>query len=246
MASDHIVKSFDQELDGLKRGIATMGGLAESQIESAIQCITRRDGALAGRVVENDRRLDTMETEIANTVVRMLAQRQPMARDLRDIVASLKIASDLERIGDYAANLAKRAIALAQVQPVRPVAAIPRMGRLAQEIVKEVLDAYAERDLDRALTAWRRDEELDDLYNSLFRETLTYMMEDPRNITPCTHLLFIAKNIERIGDHATNVAETIHFLVAGGPIGEARPKGDLSSFAVVTPDQADPGQDVPA
>ena len=243
MASDHIVRSFDQELDSLKRSIATMGGLAESQIESAIQCITRRDGALAGRVLEDDRRLDGMEAEIDNAVIGMLARRQPMARDLRDILAALKIAADLERIGDYAANLAKRAIALTQVQPVRPVGSIPRMGRLSQEIVKDVLDAYAERDLDRALAAWRRDEELDDLYNSLFRETLTYMMEDPRNITPCTHLLFIAKNIERIGDHATNIAETIHFLIAGEPIGEARPKGDLSSFAVVVPDGGDGGRD---
>ena len=243
MASDHIVKSFDQELDSLKRAIATMGGLAESQIESAIQCIVRRDGALAGRVVEDDRRLDAMEAEIDNTVIGMLARRQPMASDLREVLAALKIAADLERIGDYAANLAKRAIALTQVQPVRPVGAVPRMGRLSQEIVKDVLDAYAEHDLERALAAWRRDEELDDLYNSLFRETLTYMMEDPRNITPCTHLLFIAKNIERIGDHATNIAETIHFLIAGEPLAQARPKGDLSSFAVVTPDDAGGGRE---
>jgi phosphate transport system protein len=243
MPHEHIVRSFDEELERLKQSIVTMGGLAESQIENAIQSIVRRDGALAHRVMDGDLRLDGMEGDVDNTVLRMLALRQPMAQDLREILAALKIAADLERIGDYAANLAKRAIALSQVPAVRPVTAIPRMGRLSQEIIKEVLDAYTERDLDRALAAWRRDEELDDLYNSLFRETLTYMMEDPRNITPCTHLLFIAKNIERIGDHATNIAETLHFLIAGAPIAQARPKGDVSSFTVVTPDAADPGQD---
>ena len=158
-----------------------------------------------------------------------------MASDLREIVSALKIASDLERIGDYAANIAKRSLALAQLPAVRPAGAIPRMGRLVQEIMKEVLDAFIERDVDKAVAARRRDEELDDLYTSLFREVLTYMMEDPRNITPCTHLLFIAKNLERIGDHATNIAETIHFLVIGHPLTSERPKGDESSFTVVTP-----------
>ena len=238
MPQDHIVRSFDQELVALKRSIIQMGGLAESQLESAMQCIVRRDVQLAGKVVQADERLDACESEVDAGAVQLLALRQPMADDLREVVAALKIAADLERIGDYSANLAKRAIALAQVPAVRPVNAIPRMGRLAQELIKEVLDAYSDRDLDRALAAWRRDEELDDLYNSLFRETLTYMMEDPRNITPCTHLLFIAKNIERVGDHATNIAETIHFLVAGQPIARTRPKGDTSSFTVVSPESS--------
>ncbi|MEO3434881.1 phosphate signaling complex protein PhoU [Inquilinus sp. CAU 1745] len=235
MASEHIVKSFEQELEQLKRTILQMGGIAESQMETAIRCVVRRDADLAAQVVRGDDRLDRYENEIDDATVRMLALRQPMAGDLREVVSALKIASDLERIGDYAANVAKRSIALSQVPQVKPVTAIPRMGKLAQEIIKDTLDAYTERDLDKALAAWERDEELDDLYTSLFRETLTYMMEDPRNITPCTHLVFIAKNIERIGDHATNVAETVHFLITGRAIREDRPKGDQSSFAVVEP-----------
>lgn len=243
MPTEHIVKSFDQELDLLKRTIVQMGGLAERQLESAIQSVVRRDSDLASRVVQVDVQLDDYENQIDNEAVRMLALRQPLAQDLREIISALKIASDLERIGDYAANVAKRAIALSQVPVVRPVHTIPRMGRLVQEIIKEVLDAYADKDLERALSAWSRDEEVDDLYTSLFRETLTYMMEDPRNITPCTHLLFIAKNIERMGDHATNIAETIHFLIEGKALAEPRPKGDSSSFAVVTPDGADDQDD---
>ncbi len=237
MSTDHIVKSYDQELDQLKNAIVQMGGAAESQLQAAIQCVMRRDPDAAGNVVRGDEKLDRLETEIDAAAVRMLALRQPMATDLREIISALKIASDLERIGDYAANVAKRAIALSQVPVVEPVAGIPRMGRLVLQIIKDVLDAYTERDLDKALAAWNSDEEVDDLYTSLFRETLTYMMEDPRNITPCTHLLFIAKNIERIGDHATNVAETIHFLIEGRPIDDVRPKGDGSSFAVVTPEE---------
>lgn len=237
MPTEHIVKSFDQELEKLKRTIVQMGGLAESQLETSIQAIVRRDADLATRVVQSDDRLDQYESQIDVDAVRLLALRQPMASDLREIIAALKIAADLERIGDYAANLAKRAIALSQVPAVRPVSTIPRMGRLVQEIIKDVLDAYTERDVQKALDAWGRDEEVDDLYTSLFRETLTYMMEDPRNITPCTHLLFVAKNIERIGDHATNVAETIHFLVKGEPMSGSRPKGDASSFEVVEPDE---------
>jgi phosphate transport system protein len=147
----------------------------------------------------------------------------------------LRIASDIERIADYAKNVAKRAIALAQIAPLKPTHAIPRMGKVVQEMIKDVLDAYANRDVERADAVWARDEELDEMYSSLFRELLTYMMEDARNITGSTHLLFIAKNIERIGDHATNVAEQVHFLVTGTPIGTARPKGDETSYAVVRP-----------
>jgi len=165
----------------------------------------------------------------------MLALRQPMAKDLRAIVAALRISADLERIADYAKNVAKRTLALNQVPAIRLAASIPRMGRLVQQIIKEVLDAYVERDADKARAAWSRDEEVDGMYNSLFRELLTYMMEDPRNITPCTHILFIAKNIERMGDHATNIAETIYFVVHGVPLTETRPKGDTTSFTVVSP-----------
>jgi phosphate transport system protein len=165
----------------------------------------------------------------------MLALRQPMAQDLREIVAALKISSDIERIGDYAANVAKRAIALTQSPPMRPVGGIARMGRLVQQIIKDVLDAYGAKDADKAVAAWKRDQDVDDMYNSLFREMLTYMMEDPRNIGPSTHLMFIAKNIERIGDHATNIAEIVHYLVRGEDIAESRPKSDRTSFAVVNP-----------
>ena len=235
MSSEHIVRSFDAELKSLTKTIAQMGGMAESQLDQAIQAVVRRDSQLATQVMQDDRRLDRLEQQIDVDAVTMLARRQPMASDLREIVAALKIASDLERIGDYAANVAKRAIALNQVPPVSPVTGLPRMGRLAYEIIAQVLDAYVERNVEAALEAWSRDEELDDLYTSLFRETLTYMMEDPRNITPCTHFLFIAKNIERAGDHATNIAETIHFLVRGETIRESRPKGDSSSFTVVLP-----------
>jgi phosphate transport system protein len=164
--------------------------------------------------------------------VRMLALRQPMAQDLREVVAAIKIASDIERIGDYAKNIAKRAIVLATHAPLKPVASIPRMSQLALQIIKDVLDAYIEKDAEGARAAWRRDEEVDEMYNSVFREMLTYMMEDPRNIGPCTHLLFIAKNIERIGDHATNVAEIVYFLVHGRSLDEERPKGDTTNVPI--------------
>ena len=167
--------------------------------------------------------------------MQILALRQPMANDLRVVISALKISSDIERIGDYGANIAKRALALNQLPPVQPAATIPRMGKLVLGNIKLVLDAYMERDADKALDVWNADEEVDEMYTSLFRELLTYMMEDPRNITPCTHLMFIAKNVERIGDHATNIAEVVHFLVTGETIEAARPKGDTSSFAVVTP-----------
>ena len=234
----HTVRSFDEQLKLLKHLIVQMGGLAEEELENAITALTRRDTALAESTVGSDKRLDGLEQEVANLAVRILALRQPMASDLREIVSALKISSDLERMGDYAKNVAKRAIALNQLPPVKPAGSIPRMARLVQGIIKDTLDSYVERDAERAVDAWRRDEEVDEMYTSIFRELLTYMMEDPRNITPCTHLLFIAKNIERIGDHATNIAEIVHYLVLGQQIDRARPKGDTTSFTVVTPDDA--------
>ena len=235
MSTDHIVKSFDQALVQLKRSIVQMGGLAERQLDQAMECLVKRDTRLAAAVINADVQLDEYEHEVDQGAIRLLALRQPMASDLREILSALKIAADLDRIGDYAANLAKRAIALSQVPPMRSVGAISGMAKLVQEIVKDVLDAYIERDLGRALDAWRRDEDVDDLYTSLFREMLELMMEDPRNITPSTHLLFVAKNIERIGDHATNIAETIHFLIEGRHLARARPKSDGTSFEVVLP-----------
>ncbi|HTS92469.1 MAG TPA: phosphate signaling complex protein PhoU [Stellaceae bacterium] len=231
MVSEHIVKSYDEELRRLDNALTQMGGLAETQIATAIDAVMKRDSHLATEVVEADPRVDQLESEIEQLAIRLLALRQPMAVDLRQILSALKTASDLERVADYAANVAKRSIVLNQTPPVRPAFSVPRMGRLAQAMIKDILDAYVERDADKALLVWARDEELDEMYNSLFRELLTYMIEDARNITPCTHLLFIAKNIERIGDHATNIAETLYFMVHGYPLQQARPKRDQTSLS---------------
>jgi phosphate transport system protein len=235
MPDQHIIKSYDQELDRLSKMIVEMGGLAESQLADAIEAVTKRDSDLAARVIQDDEKVDQLERDLDNLAIRLLALRQPMARDLREIVAALKIAADIERICDYAANVAKRSIALAQSPPVQLVHALPRMAHLALLLVKDVIDAYVARDADKAMRVWNRDEELDAMYASVFREFLTYMMEDPRNIGACTHLLFMAKNIERIGDHATNIAENLYYLVHGTPLTEARPKGDRSSLEMVAP-----------
>jgi phosphate transport system protein len=239
----HIVKAFDEELHHLSEIVLRMGGLAESQLATAIDAMTRRDSELAGEVVRGDAAIDALEEELNEDAVRMLALRQPMAGDLREVISALKISSDLERIGDYAANVAKRVIALNQIPPIPPANAVPRMARMVQAIIKDTLDAYGARDAERAIDVWHRDAEVDEMYTGLFRELLTYMMEDPRNITAGTHLIFIAKNIERMGDHATNIAETIHFLATGRRLEGGRPKGDTSSFQIVTPDEADDADD---
>jgi len=236
MNSEHIVKSFDEELQQLNAVVLRMGGVAEAQLAGAIDALVRRDSDLAQKVVAGDEAIDQMDLELDENAVRTLALRQPMANDLREVISSLKISSDLERIGDYAKNVAKRTLALNQLAPHEATRSIPRMAKLVQAIIKDVLDAYANHDPNRALDVWHRDEEVDEMYTALFRELLTYMMEDPRNITPCTHLLFIAKNIERIGDHATNIAETTHYLTTGKRIHGGRPKSDLSSFQVVNPE----------
>ncbi len=225
MPGEHTVRSYDEELSHLSNMIARMGGLAEAQLDGALQSLVKRDSDLAGKVIASDAKVDELEQEVHGFTVRLLALRQPVAHDLRLIVGALKVSGDLERIADYAANVAKRALVLNQLPPVKPTAGVPRLGRLVQDIVKAVLDAYVEQDKEKAIKVWKQDEEVDDMYTGLFRELITYMMEDPRNITPCIHLMFIAKNIERIGDHATNIAETIHFLVQGAPIREARPRG---------------------
>ncbi|MBT3169911.1 MAG: phosphate signaling complex protein PhoU [Rhodospirillaceae bacterium] len=240
---EHTVKSYDEELNQMTGTILRMGGMVEQQLAEAITALVKRDPELAARVIQDDKPVDRLEHEVDHLVMRLLALRQPMAVDLRLITASLKISSDLERIGDYAANVAKRAGALSQVEPMRPVVVIPRMSLIVQGMIKDVLDAYMGRDVDKALDVWRRDEEVDEIYNSLFRELLTYMMEDPRHITPCTHLLFIAKNIERMGDHATNIAETISFLVTGTPLDEVRPKGDKTPFTTTPADLQDTGSE---
>ena len=234
-APEHLVKSYDQELKRLGNLITEMGGIVESQVALAAAAIMDRDAETATRVIEGDPQVDALEHEVEQFVIRLLALRQPMAGDLRNIVAALKITGDLERIGDYAANLAKRSIVLSQFALPLSLSGLGHMAQLVQANLKLIIDAVSENDIDKAIQVWRSDMVIDDLYNTVFRELITYMMEDPRNITPCTHLLFIAKNLERIGDHATNIAETVYYAVTGEPLTEARPKGDTSSYAVVRP-----------
>src|SRR6185437_8534127 len=227
-AHDHIVKSYDEELKRLTGEIHRMGELAAAQLDAAMDALGKRDSRAAQRVVDNDDALDSHEREISQDVLRLLALRQPMARDLREILAALRIASDIERIGDYAANVAKRSMALNLAAPVPLAGGLGPLARMASRLVREVMRAYVARDAELAHAVWERDAELDALYTGLFRELLTYMMEDARSITACTHLLFIAKNIERIGDHATNIAEEIWFLVYAEPLERARERGDIS------------------
>jgi phosphate transport system protein len=231
----HIVKSYEQELNRLRDLITEMGGMVESQVASAAAAVVHADAGKATEAVEQDPRVDALEREVEQFVIRMLALRQPMAMDLRQIVAALKMTGDLERIGDYAANVAKRSLVLAQYNLPFSLAGLGTMARLVQENLKLTIDAIGESDAEKAIQVWRSDQAIDDLYTALFRELVTYMMEDARNITPCTHLLFIAKNLERIGDHATNIAETVHYAVTGEVLPEGRPKGDSSAYAVVRP-----------
>ena len=235
MPTEHIVTSFDEELSRLSDLISRMGGLAEVQIERSIESLQRRNTEEATHIIEADRAIDLLQTEIEELAIQMIARRQPLATDLRATVAGLKIAPHIERIGDYAKNIARRTIALNQHPPVKPMFTIPRMGRMARTMVQDVLDAFSNNDLAKARAVWERDAELDDMYDSLFRELLTYMMEDPRNNTSCTHLLILARNIERIGDISTNIAEIVHYQVEGEPLTEARPKTDEASITVVDP-----------
>ena len=223
--SEHIVKSYGEELMELGRKIAEMGGLSETMLSNAIQALVRGDTDLAQRVIETDHRLDVLERDVEEKAILTIAKRQPMAVDLRAIVSSIRLASDMERIGDLSKNIANRVVAInGQFAPQKIVGGVVHMSELALDRLKRVIDAYAQRDVAAALDVWNHDEEIDQLYNSLFRELLTYMMEDPRNIGFCAHLLFCAKNIERIGDHATNIAETIHYLVTGTAISTDRPR----------------------
>jgi phosphate transport system protein len=226
--TEHIIKSYDSELSRLTGEIVRMGELSVLQLEAAIDVLERRDEGAARHIVGNDDAIDQMERDIGHDVVRLLALRAPMAGDLRNVYAALRIASDIERIGDYAANVAKRSIPLSMLAPVQPVGGLRQLARLAADEVREVLGAYRDRDAARAHRVWEDDVVLDEAYTGYFRQLLTYMMEDPRNITPCTHLLFMAKNIERIGDHATNIAENVWFQVHGEPL-EDRKKRDQTS-----------------
>ncbi|WP_426664238.1 phosphate signaling complex protein PhoU [Rhodanobacter aciditrophus] len=226
---EHIIKSYDDELARLTGELVRMGELAVGQLEAAIDVVERRDERAAQHVVGNDDAIDQLEQEISHDVVRLLALRAPMAGDLRNVFAALRIAADIERIGDYAANVAKRSIPLSMAAPINPTSGLAHLAELAAAEVREVLQAYRDRDAERAYQVWKDDVELDDAYTGYFRQLLTYMMEDPRNITPCTHLLFMAKNIERIGDHATNIAENVWYQVTGEPLTAQRNKRDLTA-----------------
>jgi phosphate transport system protein len=223
--SDHTVSAYDDELMEIGRKITEMGGIAETMLTNAIQSLVKGDTELAQRVIATDPKLDALEREIEEKAVSTIARRQPMAIDLRALVSAIRIATDLERIGDLAKNVGKRVVAMdGQFAPQKIVGGVIHISDLALDRLHRVLDAYAHRDVDGAVSVWLEDQEIDQLYNSLFRELLTYMMEDPRNIGFCAHLLFSAKNIERIGDHATNIAETIKYLVTGETMTTDRPR----------------------
>ena len=241
MVGTHTVKAFDEELNRINSRIAEMGGLVEAQLADVIKALVNRDNDLAARVIAQDRRIDDLEIEVNVLAVQLLALRQPVADDLRVAISALKISTDLERIGDHAVNVAKQALVLVQSSPSYSVPTIARMGRLVQGMIKVVLDAFIARNPRTALEVRNQDREVDQIHTSLFRELLTYMMENPRNITPCTHLLFIAKNIERMGDHATNIAESVLFLVHGQAPTDRRPTADNSPVVVVAPSENNDG-----
>lgn len=236
MNSEHTVKSYETELVELENTISRMGGLAESLLRRSSEALLKRDAELAMEVIRDDKKVDQLELEINSSAQRLIALRQPMADDLRGVISALKTSSDLERIGDLAKNIAKRTITLSSSSPVGAVHTIARMCSLVESMIHNVLDAYLEKDDQKAIDILAQDEVVDQLHTSLFRELLTYMMEDPRNISPCTHLLFIAKNVERAGDHATNIAENIHYFVTGKILTDDRPKDDETSFFAINGD----------
>ena len=229
---NHIVKSYDDEQRALLDELIRMGQMSVSQLEAALDVVERRDDKAAERVIGNDEAIDALEQQVNHDVIRLI-RRGPLAGDLRVILAALRVASDIERIGDLAANIAKRSMALNLAPPLPHTRGLDALGRLAARQVRDVLDAYVQRDGEAALRVRASDAELDTLYTGLFRELLTYMMEDARAITPCTHLLFMAKNLERIGDHATNIAENVWFLIHGEELMPPRDKRDESSTTVV-------------
>ena len=223
---DHTMKAYDKELDTLERRIAEMGGIAEKMVVDAMDALSQADMTLAHNVVATDPRLDSLQREIEEQAILTIARRQPMAVDLREIIGAIRVAGDLERVGDLAKNIAKRSLKIGlEARVPRAIVGLKHMNEVATELMKDVLDAYAQRDVERARAVWERDAELDALEDSVFRDLLTHMMEDPRNISFCAHLLFCSKNIERIGDHATNIAETVFYLVTGESLPADRPKG---------------------
>jgi phosphate transport system protein len=229
--SEHTVKAFDKELQSLGTKIAEMGGLSEKMLTDSIDALIRLDGDLARSVIESDLKLDVLQREVEEESVNIIARRQPVGVDLREVIGALRISGDLERVGDLAKNIAKRALAIGHEQQMpRAMVGLRHMGKMAAMQLKDVLDAFSQRDVERATNVWTRDAEIDAFEDSIFRDLLTFMMEDPRNISVCTHLLFCSKNVERVGDHATNVAETVHYVVTGQNLPVERPRA--SSGAV--------------
>jgi phosphate transport system protein len=225
--NEHIVKSYEDELNSLAAECVRMGGLTEAQVADAVTGVVKRNQELATAVVIRDDKLDEAERDIERKTIRLIALRQPVADDLRRAVAAMKVANNLERCGDLAKNIAKRTLVIIESDPLTPLTrSIERMGKLVLGRLSSVLDAYSRSDLERALAVWSQDDEVDEHYNSLFRELLTYMMADPRTITACAHMLFVAKNLERIGDHATNIAEIVHYEITGAEMVGGRPKTD--------------------
>ena len=225
--NEHIVKSYEDELNGLSAECVRMGGLAEAQVADAVNSVVKRNQDLAASVVARDDKLDEAEREIERRTIKLIALRQPVADDLRRALAAMKVANNLERCGDLAKNIAKRTLVIIESDPLTPLTrSIERMGKLVQGRLTSVIDAYSRSDLERALAVWSQDDEVDEHYNALFRELLTYMMGDPRTITACAHMLFVAKNLERIGDHATNIAEIVHYEITGAEMTGGRPKTD--------------------
>ncbi len=233
---DHTAKAFDTDLQEITRKVAEMGGLVERQISDAVQALADRDLELGERVMAADPTIDALQREIEEKAILTIARRQPMAVDLREIVGAMRVANDLERVGDHAKHIGKRVVALdGDFYPQKLIRGVEHMAALVSVQLKQVLDAYAGRDLQAALAVWKGDEEVDAMCTSLFRELLTYMLEDPRNITFCMHLMFCAKDIERMGDHATNIAETVYYMIEGRPITDQRPKGDPTNFGCAKP-----------
>ncbi len=233
--SDHIVKSYDRDLENMGRRISEMGGLAEKMLADSMDALTNLDSDLAHRVIAADHRLDTLHREIEESAVLTIARRQPLAVDLRECIVAIRISGDIERIGDLAKNIAKRTLKIVSESPVaRAAVGLRSMHEIAATQLKDALDAYALRDIERARAVWENDADLDALEDSVFRDLLTFMMEDPRNITFCTHLLFCSKNLERIGDHTTNIAETVVYLVTGETMPVDRPKGRGADYVATT------------
>jgi len=238
MMNEHTTKAFDVDLQELIRMVTEMGGLAEKQIADSVAALAKRDVAFAAEVVTLDAAIDALQRELEEKAVLTIARRQPMAVDLRQIVGTIRISGDLERIGDLAKNIAKRVAELnGDFYPQKLMRGVEHMAALVLAQLKEVLDGYAAHDVEKALSVWRGDTEVDALCTSLFRELLTYMMEDPRNITFCIHLMFCAKNIERMGDHATNIAETVYYVIEGRQINDQRPKGNTTVLASTEAEQ---------